>query len=729
MGISAVPGSGKTHTLSALAAQLIRAGSLQDEQEVLIVTLVNSAVDNFTARIKDFLGLSLPFGYRVRTLHGLANDIVREKPGSVGLQEDFNILDEHDGYTLCRQSAVAWLQLHPSDLNGFLLPDLEEGRRQWIQRQQLPELITSIAQDFIRAAKDLRLSPDRLQKRLDSAPGPLPLAEMGLTVFREYQRALEYRAAVDFDDLIRLALELLENDPDYLDRLRYRWPFILEDEAQDSSRLQEQILRLLAGPQGNWVRVGDPNQAIFESFTTASPQHLIDFIHSPGVRYETLPESGRSQPRILALANALIEWVNAEHPEMQARDALTPPLIQPTVPGDPQPNPPDDPGGIQIITRKYTPDEELEAVTRSLARWLPEHPSSTVAVLVPRNARGIELIEALHKRRIDCLELLTNSSSTRIASGRLGDVIGCLADPGSGVRLSKAFLAWRQERGVDEQADAQDQQAADLLRACDEVESFLNPHPGRDWLSVLRPEATGNLDANLAAMPVLAELEGFQKVLQRWQGTTLLPIDQMILNLSQDLYTTPSDLALAYKLALELRKQADAHLDWRLPELNAELGRISRNERRFLGFSQEEAGFDPRAHPGKVVVTTMHKAKGLEWDRVYLMSVNSYDFPSLQPNDRYQAEKWYLRDQLSLEAETLAQLAAAGASDEYHFYQEGDATRAARLEYVRERLRLLYVGITRARQQLVLTWNSGPKGEQTPALPLVALQGWLEQSA
>ena len=70
---------------------------------------------------------------------------------------------------------------------------------------------------------------------------------MGLAIYTDYQRALSYRGAVDYDDLIRLALEALQLDGEYLKRLQARWPFILEDEAQDSSRLQEKILRLLAG--------------------------------------------------------------------------------------------------------------------------------------------------------------------------------------------------------------------------------------------------------------------------------------------------------------------------------------------------------------------------------------------------------------------------------------------------------------------------------------------------
>jgi DNA helicase-2/ATP-dependent DNA helicase PcrA len=225
---------------------------------------------------------------------------------------------------------------------------------------------------------------------------------------------------------------------------------------------------------------------------------------------------------------------------------------------------------------------------------------------------------------------------------------------------------------------------------------------------------------------VLEELETFREVVCRWQGTTLLPIDQMILTLAQDLFTEVVDLALAYKLALVLRQAADDHADWRLPELTGELGVIARNERRFIGFSSDDSGFDPQQHKGKVVVTTMHKAKGLEWERVYLMSVNNYDFPSLQPYDRYIAEKWFLRDGLNLEAEALAQLESLGTNNEYEWYAEGAATGQARVDYVRERLRLLYVGITRAKKDLIVTWNSGRQGDATLSLAMSALMGWWE---
>jgi len=166
------------------------------------------------------------------------------------------------------------------------------------------------------------------------------------------------------------------------------------------------------------------------------------------------------------------------------------------------------------------------------------------------------------------------------------------------------------------------------------------------------------------------------------------------------------------------------HLDWRLPEFTEELAVIARNERRFLGFSEDDTGFDPEKHKGQVVVSTMHKAKGLEWDRVYLMSANNYDFPAGIPGDNYISEPWFLRDNLNLEAEALAQLQVALSSDEYSWYQEGEASTQARLDYVSERLRLLYVAVTRAKRELFITWNSGRNGEQLPAQSFLALQGY-----
>ena len=119
--------------------------------------------------------------------------------------------------------------------------------------------------------------------------------------------------------------------------------------------------------------------------------------------------------------------------------------------------------------------------------------------------------------------------------------------------------------------------------------------------------------------------------------------------------------------------------------------------------------FNPNAYPGKVVVTTFHKSKGLEWDQVYLTSCNNYDFPNGIPEEytRRHAVPGYARGRLNIQAETLQALKAAVFPDEYPVYHCGDGTEQAWLNNVRERMRLLYVGITRAKKGLHISFNTG----------------------
>jgi DNA helicase-2/ATP-dependent DNA helicase PcrA len=411
--------------------------------------LVNSAVDNFEARIKRFFDnpVQALYKYRVRTLHGLAHDIVREKPARVGLEDRFSIIDEREAGFVRKEAVNAWLA--NNSLDDYLDPSLDRQKQDWVRRDQLPEMVDALALAFIRSAKDRLLTPEMLRLKLDASPTPLPLAELGYSIYADYQRALAYRGAVDFDDLIRLALTLLETDDEYLERLRYRYPYILEDEAQDSSLSQQRILNLLAGEGGNWVRVGDPNQAIFETFTTADPELLRQFIHENS--HADMPESGRSQPSIISLANHLIDWVMDSHPDPNARSALSTPYIVPVPEDDPQRNPPENPAAIKFINKRYTPEEELEAMVKSVKGLLdsvwdfPDEEKPTIAVLVPRNNRGIEVVETLKRRGIETIELISSTSSTRAAAGSLNYLLSFLADPQSANKLSKAYQVFRRD--------------------------------------------------------------------------------------------------------------------------------------------------------------------------------------------------------------------------------------------------------------------------------------------
>lgn len=717
IGIAAVPGAGKTYVLSALAAHLIAEKLLDEDQEVLVVTMTNSAVDNFSTRIAQHLkslGLLPRLGYRVRTLHGLAHDLVREKPEKVGLDERFTILDDYERGRILHEVVTHWLSRHP-EFGASWIGDLSEKDRNWVLRERFPEKLEELAYAFIRIAKDRRLTPETLAEKLENQPLDLPLVRMGYEIYADYQRVLNYRGSVDFDDLVRLALDLLESDPAYLERLRHRWPFILEDEAQDSSRAQEQLLRLLVGDARpgsgrGWVRVGDPNQAIYETFTTADPMLLHRFIEEEADERPTLHESGRSQQAIIDLANRLIEWSLHEHPNPEIRGALLPPLIQPVDDGS-QINPPQDAQAIHLHGKRYTPQEELKVVIQSLQRWLPQHPDQTVAVLVPDNHRGSDVMHELQKANLPAIELLRTTQPTRTTAALLAEVLEWLNQPNSPVRLSNVYQkVWRREREQDEVV----KKAAEWLKRC-HVEAYLFPFPGEGIEEALPKEDS-----------VRGELLEFRQIARRWQALALLPIEQLILSLSQDIFSTASELALAHKMARALGQTAQEYPEWQLPHLANELRLIASNERRF-NLSMEE-GFNPDDHKGKVVVATIHKAKGLEWDRVYIMSVSNYDFPSAEEWDSYKSENWFIRDQLNLQAEMLEQLNCLLYPDEYQVYREGEASLRARIDYARERLRLLYVAITRARRELIMSWNEGGRSKKNiQALPFAMLQGWLEK--
>lgn len=733
MGISAVPGSGKTFTLSLLAARLVERvaaeGSL-DEREVLVVTFTNSAVANFRARIGQFLrqerGLLPGAGYRVRTLHGLAHDIVRERPGLVGLSEDFDIIDDRTANEIKRDAVVGYLHTHPDTFAPFIKPELLQNPRR-IENYLQTDAI-DLANTVIRIAKELAVSAGDLRARLDRQSGVFPLLDFGIYIYGLYERSLQVRGAVDFDDLIMLALQALRADEGYLARLQARWPYILEDEAQDSSLVQEKMLRLLTAAHSNWVRVGDPNQAINTTFTSADTRFLQKFLREYPEQARSLPNSGRSALPILDVANALIRWSQGKHPTLRRELALADPLVEPTPPGDPQPNPPAGKPAVHFYGKSVTPDEELDVIVTSLRRWLVDNADKTVAILAPDNQRGERIVAALRQAEIDIDDdLLRTTIGARAAARTLAIVTSYIADPQSAGLLRRLweevwYPQWAMRRQAASESDAPlalGEKAPEPVRVfaqalgkLREPESFVFPDQ-RDFLDSL-----SWLDSMERFRTLLQE---FRADVQRWSRAVVLPVDELLLTLGNDLFQEPADLALTHRLAVLLAKLANENPAWRLPDLAGELENIAQNKRRLLGFTEDSSGYS--AKPGVVTVATMHAAKGLEWDRVYLTAVNTFSFPSGLPDEQYRSERWYVRDELNLAAEAEVQLRQLhmGTLDEY---VPGRASQQARLDLAAERLRLFYVGITRARRELIVTYNTGRQAEKDPlppALPFTVL--------
>ena len=714
LGITAVPGSGKTHTLSYLAAKLIVDGYLEDDQEILVVTLVNSAVNNFAARISEFLetfGLIPGVGYRVRTLHGLAYDIVREQPQLAGMDNQFSIADERTSNDILSIASINWLRTHPEVIMEFTSDGADPDK----QKNNWGNLIQSIAKNGISLCKDLLIQPEDMLKK-----EPLmqdPLFSMVQQIYTEYEQTLNDRGSLDFADLIRFAYSILRSNPGYLSLLQDRWPFILEDEAQDSSKIQQDLLSLLSSRSNNWVRVGDPNQAIFETFTTADPQLLRKFVNQKEVNRIDLPRSGRSTQSITSLANFLIKWTKENHPKEELRYALDVPFIKPTAQNDPQPNPIDDPDQVVLYREELSPEKEIKLVARSAEKWLKENPQKTLAILIPRNSRGAEMVEELSSNNVPVYELLNSSKSSRETATILADIFAFFAEPLIRRNLTNAFSSIATQISHSEEIDNSITHIVQKLKKIKNPELlFTQPGGLQDFIA--------EYQVNESAKPIFIKV--FSK-LQFWQSALLLPVEVLMVTIGSDLFKDAADLALTHRIALVLQKGKQFYPEWNLANYADELKAISTNRYRLYGFSEDNFGFNPDQHKGEAVVSTMHKAKGLEWDRVYLMSVNNYNFPSLDENDQYISEKWFIKDQRNLEAEVIEKIKIVDQMDadntvKRYLY----ASQKARIGFCAERLRLLYVGITRARKELVITWNNGKRGNCVEALPLQVLRDFWE---
>ena len=710
MGITAVPGSGKTHTLSYLASKLITDDVMLEDQEVLIVTLVNSGVNNFLARVSAFLksfGLIPGIGYRVRTLHGLAYDIVREQPQLAGMDNQFSIADERTSNDILSIASINWMRTHPEAILDLTADGVDPARH----KSNWNNLIQSIAKNGINFCKDMLITPQDLLQ--DSHFMQNSLFAMVQQIYIDYERALYDRGSVDFADLIRLAYIILKNNPAYLSLLQDRWPFILEDEAQDSSRIQEDLLTLLSSRENNWVRVGDPNQAIFETFTTADPRLLRHFVASENVVGVDLPRSGRSTQSIINLANYLIEWTQDAHPRHELRYALSTPLIKATADDDPQPNPLDAPENVILFDTELTPEKEIELVARSAKKWIKENPKKTLAILIPRNSRGSEMVEELARLHVPLLELLSTSKTTRETAKVLADIFSFYAKPLIRRNLTRVFTA------VASHINEQGETAHHIDFIVNKLKTITSPE-----ILFTRPNGLDDfaIDAGITGKEKDLFVAVFSR-LQFWQSAMLLPIEEFTVTIGAQLFKDSADLALTHKIALILQKAKAYYPDWQLDNFAEELIAIAANRYRLYGFSEEDRGFDPDQHKGKAVVSTMHKAKGLEWDRVYLMSVNNYNFPSLHDSDQYISEKWFIKDKRNLEAEVIQNINAFINKEEMEQSEIiSTATQQSRVEFCAERLRLLYVGITRAREELVITWNNGKRNDCVEALPLKALR-------
>ena len=268
-------GSGKTRVLTHRVAYLIEEMGVEP-WNIMAITFTNKAAGEMRERVDRLVSHGAEAVW-VSTFHSSCVRILRRHIQYLGFDTDFSIYDTDDQKTVMKQVIKA-LELDP---------------KQYRERALLSQ---------ISAAKDQLISPEEFEL---NAAGDYRLRQTA-RIYREYQNQLKKNNALDFDDLIVKAVELLEESREVREYYQERFKYVMVDEYQDTNYAQFKLVSLLAGKYRNLCVVGDDDQSIYR-FRGADIKNILSFEETfPGAKVVRLEQNYRSTGHILHAANEVI---------------------------------------------------------------------------------------------------------------------------------------------------------------------------------------------------------------------------------------------------------------------------------------------------------------------------------------------------------------------------------------------------------------------------------------
>ncbi|MBC6431269.1 ATP-dependent helicase [Nostoc sp. HG1] len=708
LAISAVPGAGKSTGMAAAAAiaiarQYERSSS---RRQLVVVTFTRSAAANIKAKIRKFLrdDLSLPqTGFFVYTLHGLALNIASRHSDLSGLQlQNVTLITPTQSHRFIRTAVEQWIANNPGiylrllEGHQFDGEETERLRRQSVLRTEvLPELANTV----IHEAKSSGISQELLREWSKQTTDEYAILSVAAGLYEQYQNLMRSRDFIDYDDMILAALRVLENDS--ARRIEQNQVFaVFEDEAQDSSPLQTQLLEILASDGGdegmntdamnrvsthsplNLVRVGDPNQAINSTFTPADPIYFRQFCEECDriQRLATMDQAGRSTRIIIEAANFALKWINNQSLAKTNNGQKIPDnrqvpfrlqTIRPVEAGDPQDNA--NPAPVGRGLELYTPRDihhTVELLSQRVIELFGEDPTqNSAAILVRENRQGRWLAEALtpvcKEHKITLYDVGERDRRSHVPQEILALLQFC-DRPHSPDYLKAALEALVQRQLIPTQ---------DLNALASLPEEFLYPGP----LAAPQPE-TVQKAARLCRNLLRARLE--------------LPLYQLISFLALTLNYDQAELATADKLAERVNQQIAGNSS--MGGMLSALSEIVSSE-RFEPVETEDSE-ERYTRRGQLTIITMHKAKGLDWDYVFLPFLHENLIPGrfwVPPQSQFLGD-------FTLSEVARAQIRAA-LHEESTIPDVTQAWEQAKHLKISEEYRLLYVAMTRAKR---LVWMS-----------------------
>jgi DNA helicase-2/ATP-dependent DNA helicase PcrA len=648
--IVAGAGTGKTTVITRRIAWLI-AEKRARPSEILALTFTDRAALEMTERVDRLV----PYGYTdtvISTFHAFGDRLLREHALEAGLSDRSTVLS--------RAEQVIFLREHL-----FELP-LERYRPLGDPTRFLHALVTLIsrARDEDVTPADYAAAADAIAARQAESPFDEALAEEAAqhaelaALYAAYERLMRANDRLDFGDQVSLALRLLRDHPAVLAAERERYRYILVDEFQDTNYAQFELVKLLAGsPRANVTVVGDDDQSIYR-FRGAALSNILGFRAAfPKAGSVVLNDNFRSRQPILDAAYRLIQHNDPDR--LEAREGLDKRLVARSKHARPEPTD----GPIQLLAFDTGSDEADALAERIAASLRGGRTAGDHAVLVRTNRDGEPILRALNMARVPWRFSGTAGLYHQPEVRLLVSFLRAVNDPADSV--SCYDLATSEIFGLDAHDVTLALNAATRRRTPLEQSLREGLERGGGPFTRRAGETVARLLASLDAHRGMSTERGSGELLYHFVTST-----GWLGRLAREARDSGEErIANVARFFEIVRRQAGLLRDGRLPFLVSQLDTLI------------EAGDDPSTadvepDTGEAVhVLTYHKAKGLEFPVVHMVGLVDDRFPTRSRGDLLPLPSELVRETLP----------------------DGD-------HHLAEERRLFYVGMTRAREELHLSW-------------------------
>jgi DNA helicase-2/ATP-dependent DNA helicase PcrA len=548
-------GSGKTRVLTHRVAHLTSALGVKPN-EILAITFTNKAAGEMRERLTNMLG-PMARAIWILTFHAACGRMLRSEAERLGYRSNFTIYDSADQVRLVKQ----------------VLEELDKDPKRFVPRGVHAQISN---------AKNQLVTPDMYAERISSFYDQT-IAE----AYALYQRKLAASNAVDFDDMLMLTVQILENFPDARKKWQNAFRYIMVDEYQDTNHAQYRLLQLLAEQHHNICAVGDPDQSIY-AFRGADIRNILEFERDfPETRTIPLEQNYRSTNAILEAANAVISH-NSERKEKRLWSEL----------GDGDP--------VRVIEVE---DEQAESryVAAQIAGLVEEgYSGSEIAVFYRMNAQSRVLEQTLRLHQIGYQVIGGPRFYERSEVKDATAYLQVLDNPADAVSLMR--IANRPKRGIGDTTISRlvsyaESHGISLFEALD--------HPTEAGLGTAAVKAVTRLknvlDSLRSAAQELEVPELLQEVLERSGTLEAYEAERTI-----EARGRIENLEAFVDGAREYVQQAEE------PTLSGFLQEISL-------YSDQDALAGDQSN---VTLMTIHNAKGLEFRAVFVVGVEEEIFPS-----------------------------------------------------------------------------------------------------